>query len=153
MKKRILILVCWSMVVAVWGADAAFFEQKEKPQAQATGRPFEEMMNKLTVSLQGWNQLNQDDKLKAVDAVISLYKVRENSAILNSGSFYVKKVDDTLAGDPSVLNMNLPTVMKILSVMEYDFYNGQNKDELARQILGENGYEANKSRRQFQGPQ
>jgi len=44
--------------------------------------------------------------------------------------------------------MDIMTMLNILAVMEYDYYNGQNKDELARKVLGEKAFEENQVRRQ-----
>jgi len=153
MKKTVPVLILMLMI-SVSTAQAAFFD-KDKAAAPAASQPagptFEQMMNQLSVNCMYWNQLNDENKKRAVDAVIQLYRVRDNVAILGSPDFYVKKVNDTLAGDPGVANLDLPQVIKILSVMEYDFYNGENKDELAKQTLGEKMFEANKLRRMVAG--
>jgi hypothetical protein len=36
--------------------------------------------------------------------------------------------------------------LQILAITEYDFDNGMDKDALAKQVLGEAGYEENKKR-------
>ena len=36
--------------------------------------------------------------------------------------------------------------MQILAIVDYDFDNGMDKDDLARKVLGEAGFEANKKR-------
>ncbi len=145
-------------------AQAAFFDKDKAPAPAASnpapapaappaGPTFEQMMNQLSVNSLLWGQLNQEDKKKAVDAVIGLYKVRDNIAILNSADFYARRVDETIAGDPGVANLDLPQIIKILTVMEYDFYNGQNKEELAKKTLGDKMYEANRLRKMQAGMQ
>lgn len=153
MKKTVPVLIL-TLVIFASPAQSAFFD-KDKAPSQAASQPagptFEQMMNQLSVNCMYWNQLSDENKKRAVDAVIQLYRVRDNVAILGSPDFYVRKVNETLAGDPGVANLDLPQVIKILSVMEYDFYNGQNKDEVAKQTLGEKMYEANKLRRMVSG--
>ena len=70
-------------------------------------------------------------------------------AILNANDFYAAKIDETLKANPAVANMDILSMLRILAVMEYDFYNGENKDELARKILGEKGFLENQTRRQM----
>lgn len=150
MKKTTVVLIL-ILIISVTAAQAAFFDKDKAQSAQTAGPSFEQMMNQLSVNCALWGQLSAENKKKAVDAVIQYYKIRDNIAILGSPDFYVQKVNETLAGDPGVANLDLPRVIKILAVMEYDFYNGQNKDELAKQTLGEKMYESNRLRRMTAG--
>ncbi len=161
MKKTAMILIMF-LLSSGTAAQAAFFDKEKAPAASnpapapappPSGPTFEQMMNQLSVNSMLWGQLNQEDKKKALDAVIGLYKVRDNIAILNSADFYSRRVDETIAGDPGVANLDLPQIVKILAVMEYDFYNGQNKEELAKKTLGDKMYEANRLRKMQAGMQ
>lgn len=147
MKKTGVILMMFLLIPEL-GAQAAFFEKEKSAEAQTGGPTFEQMMNQLSVNSLAWGQLKPADKKRAIDAVIQLYRVRDNTAIMNPSDFYVQKTDETIAGDPGVANLDLPQIIKILAVMEYDFYNGQNKEELAKQVLGDKMYEANRLRKQ-----
>lgn len=124
---------------------------------KGSGMAFPVMMTQLSQNLSLWEQLSRDEQKRAVDAVVSLYKNRDNIAILNTDVFYVGKIEETLRANPSVVSMDIMTMVRILSVMEYDFYNGENKDDLARKILGEKGFVENQKRRQesarFANPQ
>lgn len=122
------------------GADA--------PQA-ASAIPFPQMMAQLSVNMGAWGGLNPADKTKAVEAGIAYYKNKDNTAILNPADFYIKKIDEMLAGNPPASNLGLLKVLKILAVMEYDFYNGQNKEELAKEVLGEKMSAVNRMRHQM----
>jgi hypothetical protein len=145
-----------TLIVAVLLTGSLFYttacsakkEQPQQPSAVAgkSGVEFGQMMNQLTSSLAEWSSLNQDDKKKAVQAIMDFYKTRQNIAILKSVDFYVQKVDESFNTNPTIRALPLPVVLQILSVMEYDFYNGENKDELAKKILGDKMYEANKER-------
>lgn len=119
-------------------------EQKQ----QSSGLAFGDMMNQLSQNMSLWNRLDADEKKQAVTAVVAVYKNRDNIAILNPADFYVNKINDTLLSNPSVMNMDIMTMLRILAVMEYDYYNGQNKDELARTILGDKAFAENQLRRQ-----
>ena len=149
MKKGYLFLVgCAILVVSIY--TTAWSAKKEAPPPAPQGASdFGSMMNQLSQSLAIWSGLSAEDKARAVQAVIDLYKARENIAILKPAEFYVKRVDNDLVGDSPLKTMGLLTVIKLISVMEYDFYNGENKDELAKKVLGEKMFESNKRRVQL----
>lgn len=153
MNKRIgLIVLAVAGVLAVGSCYGFLSVKTDKASAvdkKGSGVAFPDMMTQLSQNMSLWGRLNASEKKQAVDAVISLYKNRDNVAILNTGEFYVGKIDETLNGNPSVANMDIMTMMRVLSVMEYDFYNGENKDALARKTLGEKGFAENQSRRQM----
>ena len=107
----------------------------------------QDKMNDLSASAQGWSALSTQEKGQAVNLIMDLFKIRENAAMLKSTDFYVKKIDESLAKDVTMGSLGLPGVVKILAVMEYDYYNGQDKDQLARQLLGPALYEENRRRR------
>jgi hypothetical protein len=44
-------------------------------------------------------------------------------------------------------------LIQIVAIVDYDFDNGMNKDDLARKVLGEAGFEANRKRFTHQGPE
>lgn len=135
--------------------------QTEKPQqAQEeswrskhldTDPGFQQKMDQLSISSGLWSSLSRDEKLTAVDLCMQLYRARENSAVLNTPEFYVQRLDENFAQDPSMGTLPLPLALKVLAVMEYDYYNGQDKEELAKQILGDALYAQNKQRREQQG--
>lgn len=107
---------------------------------------FNQRMNQLLLSTTPWPSLDRNMKLRAVETVANFYGVRENAAVTKSADFYVQKVDQSLAENGNLANLPFPDLFKILAVMEYDFYNGQNKDDLAKEVLGERLYESNKKR-------
>ncbi len=114
---------------------------------------FQAKIDKLFTSVQNWNELTHREKIKAVDIIITLFKQRENSAILNTSEFYVGKIDESFGQDPTMMSMPLPLLVKIFAVMEYDFYNGQEKEKLAMETLGQQMYDDNKKRREQKGLQ
>jgi len=153
MNKRIgLIVLAVAGVLAVgscYGFLSVKTDKAPVTDKKGSGVAFPDMMTQLSQNMNLWERLNLDEKKQAVDAVISLYKNRDNVAILNTGEFYVGKIDETLKNNPSVVNMDIMTMMRILPIMEYDFYNGENKDTLARKTLGEKGFTENQTRRQM----
>lgn len=151
--KRIGWMTTFLVLALAGGAAYGFFGVKKEPAAavetKGSGIAFPEMMGQLSRNMAIWGQLNAAEKKQAVEAVIGLYKNRDNIAILNTGEFYVGKIEETLKNNPPVAGTDIMTLVRILAVMEYDFYNGQNKDALAKEVLGEKGFADNKMRRQM----
>ena len=153
MNKRIGLIALALVGVLAVGSCYGFLSVKtdKAPAAEkkGSGMAFPDMMTQLSQNLNLWERLSAAEKKQSVEAVIGLYKNRDNVAILNTGDFYATKIDETLKANPPVINMDIMTMMRILAVMEYDFYNGQNKDELAKKLLGEKGFTENQVRRQM----
>ena len=143
MQKKILLIFLASLIFASCA-------KKEEPEKGLDPASFEAAFGSLAQSSVSWSELGQGDKIKAVSRFIELFKEKENTGILNSPKFYVGKIDEMTQGNPE-LRANLPTLVKMVAIMEYDFYNGQNKDELARQALGETMYQTVKARRKAAG--
>jgi hypothetical protein len=59
---------------------------------------------------------------------------------------YVRLVDDLLAQNPDSLSWPFAQLLQFVAIVEYDFNNGQNKDDMARRLLGEEGCLRNKKR-------
>ncbi len=112
---------------------------------------FSGMMNEFGQSLATWNNYNMTEKNAAVQTLIDFYKTRQNTVILEPADFYREKIDESVQNNPTMRSLPLAVVIQVLAVMEYDFYNGEDKDQLARRILGDGLYEANKRQRQAAG--
>jgi len=146
----ILLLVTNAMTAAYFSSRSAAIPQSESGGASGVRPPASEnlpaILQQLNNNLETWDSVGQADRVAAVDAIVKLFQARENVAILNSPEFYSQRIDEYLAGNPTMRSLTLPTLVKIASVMEYDFYNGQNKDDLAKQVLGDQLYEQNRRR-------
>ena len=119
------------------------------PDRPGAGMAFPELMNQLSRNMSLWERLNLTEKKAAIDGVILLYRNRDNIAILNNSEFYAGKIDETLRTNPMVVNLDITTMLRILAIMEYDYYNGENKDTLALKTLGKQGFEQNRTRREL----
>lgn len=151
MKKNVA-LVVFGIIAVVSFLGFMSIQAKKKPEEekkQGSGLIFPDMMNQLSRNMSLWSRMNRDEKKQAVTAVIGIYKNRDNIAILNTADFYATRIDETLASDPTVLNIDIMTVLRILAIMDYDFYNGRNKDTLAKETLGEKAFAENQTRRQM----
>ncbi len=123
-----------------------------KPMSQVQATPaqsqedFGAMMNALSKNMLPWLQMNDQQKVLAVSAVIELFKNQGQATIKRPAPYYVQRVNSTLVENESTRSMPLDRVMMILSVMDYDFDNGKDKDALAKELLGEQIYVANLER-------
>lgn len=151
MKKYVGVIVAGILVAGVsYGFMGIKAEKKETPtKPQSSGISFPDMMSQLSRNMSIWTKLTSDEKKQAVGAVINLFKNRNNIAILNDAAFYSGKIDETLRTNPASGNLDIMAILRILAIMEYDFYNGENKDELAKKTLGEKGFEQNQLRRRY----
>lgn len=59
---------------------------------------------------------------------------------------YVDLIDAMSFDNPDMLNNPLSQVLQTVAIIEYDYGNGVDPDALARRVLGEQGYRANKKR-------
>ena len=84
-------------------------------------------------------------KVITVERQIGLYK-NQGITITKPAMHYVQMIDEISAQNPGVLQKPFRELLKFVAVIEYDFDSGQDKDTLARQVLGDKLYLANKQR-------
>lgn len=137
-----------------WGAPkqtkskAAPVVSQTQQQAPAVGKEptLSQMMSALTQNLILWPSLSTENKKQAVEAAKLFYRDTQNAAILRTADFYAQQIDDGLRANAEMRNVDLLTILRMMSIVEYDFYHGQNKDALVKEVLGEAGYENLKTR-------
>jgi hypothetical protein len=66
--------------------------------------------------------------------------------IKKSPFYYVSMIDSMAAQSPEMLAHPLSAIIQVVAIIEYDFDNGQDKDAMAKGILGEEGFLRNKAR-------
>lgn len=59
---------------------------------------------------------------------------------------YARMIDDMANNSPEMFKNPFERILMIAAIIEYDFENGQDKDQMALQILGRQGFLANKQR-------
>ncbi len=157
MKKNqiqawLLVILMIGQLGFEWGAQSG--EKKNVPAHSSTSIPrernvpFPQMMGALSQNMTLWPTLSQDNKKSSVEAAILLFRNRQNSAILRPAEFYVAQIDEAIQANSTLQKTDLMTMVKMMSVMQYDFYNGQNKDALAKEVLGEEMAKTVRARRQ-----
>jgi len=104
------------------------------------------LMQALQRDMTSWDRLIWADKVAAVRLVILYFQSRQNTAILKTPEFYAKKIDDLLNSSPGMKKNPISLVLKLAAILEYDFYNGMDKQELVVGALGEDEAEAHRIR-------
>jgi hypothetical protein len=92
-----------------------------------------------------WINISEERKLKLVTFFIGEYRDK-GITIGKPAEFYVNMIDQVAAQTPATLQQSLDRVVQVFAVIEYDFDNGQDKDLMARHVLGDKGFENNKRR-------
>lgn len=105
-----------------------------------------EVWKKLDTKSTVWTLLIDDQaKLMTVSEYIDRFQ-KQGVKINESPAHYVQMIDQVVGQNPQMLNKPFGELIQILAIIDYDFDNGISKDVLARKILGEAGFEANKKR-------
>ncbi len=84
-------------------------------------------------------------KVLTVAKFIEFYR-QKGIAIKKPPAQYMVIIDQMVQESPNMLDSPFERVLMIAAIVEYDFDNGQDKDKMALQILGQSGFWANKQR-------
>ena len=88
-----------------------------------------------------------DDQAKIL--TVSEYMARFRAQGVNikeQPTHYVQMIDQIGEANPQLLQRPFGELLQMMAIIDYDFDNGIDKDLLARKVLGDAGYEANKKR-------
>ena len=93
---------------------------------------------------------------KIVDREIKILTVAEHMDRFSRAGIKIKKapghyadmIDSIAQNDPLFLSAPFVNVLSYAAIMESDFDNGQDREELARRVLGEQNYQAFKARQE-----
>ncbi len=104
------------------------------------------IINGMRTSSKGWLQIADPGKRE----MVVYYFISENRdrgiKIDKPARYYTGMIDGMAAQTPVMLDLPFEQVLQIVAILEYDFDNGQDKDAMARRILGEEEYQKNKKR-------
>jgi hypothetical protein len=105
-----------------------------------------DLWNSLDRSSLAWEQIvDEEIKLLTVSEYVDRFG-KLGIRIRKPPGGYVKFIDALALQDPGFLDAPFMNVLSYAAIVEYDYDNGKNKDELARQVLGEEAFRANKKR-------
>lgn len=71
---------------------------------------------------------------------------QEGALIRKPAAYYAQFITTMGEGNPALLSRPFSELLRLAAIMEYDFENGQNKDALARSVLGDDMYKVNRKR-------
>ncbi len=105
-----------------------------------------QVWDKLNNNSKAWTLLIDDQaKVMTVNEFIERYR-KEQVMIRQPPAHYAQMTDDMLSQNPQMLLKPFKEILQILAIMEYDFDNGMDKDNMVRRLLGEAAYQSNKKR-------
>lgn len=105
-----------------------------------------QIWDELQVSTEIWPMiLDRQPKEVVINQYIDWYK-EQGIFIRKSASLYVDLIDDISRGNDQILKNPFKNILRVAAIMEYDFDNGQDKERMALQVLGEKVYQENKER-------
>lgn len=105
-----------------------------------------EVWKRLDNKSTAWSLLIDDQaKLLTVSEYLDRFH-KEGVKISAPPLHYVQMIDQIVKENPQMLQRPFGELLQIAAIVDYDFDNGMNKDDLARKVLGEAGFEENKKR-------
>ncbi|MBF0486430.1 MAG: hypothetical protein HQL16_07955 [Candidatus Omnitrophica bacterium] len=118
-----------------------------KPNEPETSVGIHELWSALDVSAKPWEKIIDNEiKILTVGEYMDRF-ARAGITIKKAPGFYAKFIDTLVPQMPGMLEAPFMNVLSYAAIIEYDFGNGKNKDELARQVLGSaEAFNANKAR-------
>jgi hypothetical protein len=117
-----------------------------EPSGPETTVGLKELWDALDRSSLAWTQImDQEIKLLTVAEYIDRF-TKVGIRIKGTPGKYAGLIDSMTAQMPGLLEAAFMDVLSYVAIVEYDFDNGQNKDDLARKILGDEQFRANKAR-------
>jgi hypothetical protein len=132
------------MAADVMASQALVQQQGSLPADTVVG--IEDLWKALDVSSAAWAQIvDKEIKLLTVSEYIDRFRQRQIK-IKKSPGYYAGLIDafgDQMEG---FLQAPFASVLSYAAIVDYDFDNGTDKDELARQLLGPGQFESNRKR-------
>ncbi len=107
----------------------------------------EHIWQELDISSEIWpKMMDREPKELTINRFIESYR-QSGIYIRKPAAQYVDIIDSMMSGGSSpMMKAPFKDVLKIAAIVEYDFDNGIDKDQMALKILGQQGFEANKKR-------
>ena len=88
-----------------------------------------------------------DDQAKVLTVSEYIDRFHKQGVKINEPpEHYVKLIDQIVGANPQMLQRPFGELVQIVAIVDYDFDNGIDKDTLARKVLGDAAFEANKRR-------
>jgi hypothetical protein len=106
----------------------------------------ESIWKDLETSSEVWPQIiDPEPKELTIQRYIESYQAK-GIMIRKPAQHYIEIIDSMMNANPNLSKTPFKDVLKLAAIVEYDFDNGQDKDQLIVRVLGQQGYETNKKR-------
>jgi hypothetical protein len=106
----------------------------------------ESIWKDMETSSEIWPQIiDPEPKELTIQRYIESYQAK-GIMIRKPAQHYIAIIDSMMNANPNLSKTPFKDVLKLAAIVEYDFDNGQDKDQLIVRILGQQGYESNKKR-------
>lgn len=102
----------------------------------------------LEITSQAWPMIVDLDSKEVIVAKFMEDFRQQGVVFKKPPRHYVQMIDSMSFENPEMLKSPFDRVLQTVAIIEYDFNNGTDPDALARHVLGEKGYKANKKRLQ-----
>ena len=121
-------------------------QQSEGLRYQENIIDFDMLWAELKITSEAWPLISEKyPKEVIVSRYIALF-ARQDILIDKPSSFYVEEIDRMAEQNKNLFKSPFKDVLKFVAIVEYDFDNGQDRDALARSMLGEVLYRENRKR-------
>ena len=110
------------------------YENKEYKTADEYKSAF---MNGKCSSMWLWIHLDKEGKVSMIENLKRTAYEKEKIVINKPAQFYVDAIDEVAASDSNAPQFRLFPVFKTIAIMEYDYDEGIDKDETARNWFGD----------------
>jgi flagellar biosynthesis GTPase FlhF len=105
-----------------------------------------DIWKELEITSEVWPLIiDQKPKEMIVKKYVEWYG-QQNIHIQKPAAHYVQMIDGMVQDNPDALKKPFKEILQIMAIIEYDFDNGTDKDWLAMQVLGSEGYWNNRER-------
>ncbi len=105
-----------------------------------------QLVDSLQSTSQAWELIvNPEDKAIVVQEFINKFQ-GQGITIHKPAIHYANFIEQMSQESPRMLDLPFERILQVVTVMEYDFENGEDKETLAQKILGPQVYEKNKQR-------
>ena len=106
----------------------------------------EDLWNTFETTSNNWPLIMEPQaKVLTVDRWIHQYQ-EKGITISKSPAYYAQMIDGISEQNPALLNQPFEKLLQFMAIVEYDFDNGTDKDQLAKKFLGEQAWKSNRHR-------
>ena len=125
---------------------AAKFRKPRPPAGEEYVVEMADVLKSLERSSEAWALIiDQEPKGFIISKYVDYFKAR-GAMIKKPVEHYITLLDNMSAESPEMLKNPFKNIFQLIAVLEYDFDNGQDKDQMIISLIGKEAYLQNKQR-------